>query len=60
MQTNWGGEYEKLHGFFQRVGIRDHVSCPHNHQKNGSVECKHRHIVKVDLALLAHASMPLK
>jgi histone deacetylase 1/2 len=28
-------------------------SCP-------STECKHRHIVEVGLALLAHASMPLK
>jgi hypothetical protein len=21
MQTNWGGEYEKLYGFFQKVSI---------------------------------------
>jgi histone deacetylase 1/2 len=27
---------------------------------NGSAERKHRHIVEVGLALLAHASMPLK
>jgi histone deacetylase 1/2 len=33
MQTNWGGEYEKLHGFFQKIGITHHVSCPHAHQK---------------------------
>jgi hypothetical protein len=25
MQTDWGGEYEKLHSFFQRVGITHHV-----------------------------------
>jgi histone deacetylase 1/2 len=60
MQTDWGGEYEKLHGFFQKVGITHHVSCPHAHQQNGSAERKHRHIVKVGLALLAPASMPLK
>jgi histone deacetylase 1/2 len=60
MQTDWGGEYEKLHGFFQKVGITHHVSCPHAHQQNGSAERKHRHIVEVGLALLAHASMPLK
>jgi hypothetical protein len=36
------------------------VSCPHAHQQNGSAECKHRHIVEVELALLANASMPLK
>jgi histone deacetylase 1/2 len=60
MQTDWGGEYEKLHGFFQKIGITHHVSCPHAHQQNNSAERKHRHIVKVGLALLAHASMPLK
>jgi histone deacetylase 1/2 len=60
MQTDWGGEYEKLHGFFQKVGITHHVSYPHAHQQNGSAERKHRHIAEVGLALLAHASMPLK
>jgi hypothetical protein len=60
MQTDWGGEYEKLNGFFQKVGITHHVSCPHAHQRNGSAERKHRHIVEVGLALLANASMPLK
>jgi histone deacetylase 1/2 len=60
MQTDWGGEYEKLSPFFQKLGITHHVSCPHAHQQNGSVERKHRHIVEVGLALLAHASMPLK
>jgi histone deacetylase 1/2 len=60
MQTDWGGEYEKLNTFFQQAGITHHVSYPHAHQKNGSAERKHRHIVEVGLALLANASMPLK
>jgi hypothetical protein len=30
------------------------------HQQNGDVERKHHHIVEMGLALLAHASMPLK
>ena len=60
MQTDWGGEYEKLNSFFQQIGISHHVSCPHTHQQNGSAERKHRHIVEVGLALLANASMPLK
>ena len=60
MQTDWGGEYEKLNSFFQKVGIVHHVSCPHAHQQNGSAERKHRHIVEVGLAILANASMPLK
>jgi hypothetical protein len=60
MQTDWGGEYQKLNSFFSRIGITHLVSCPHMHQQNGAVECKHRHIVEVGLALLSHASMPLK
>jgi hypothetical protein len=36
------------------------VSCSHAHQQNGAVEHKHHHIVEVGLALLSHASMPLK
>ena len=60
MQTDWGGEYHKLNSFFEHIGITHHVSCPHAHQQNGSAERKHRHIVEVGLALLAHASMPLK
>jgi histone deacetylase 1/2 len=55
-----GGEYKKLHGFFKKIGIRHHVSCPHTHQQNGFAERKHHHIFEVGLALLAHASMPLK
>lgn len=60
IQSDWGGEYEKLDSFFQTLGISHHVSCPHAHQQNGSAERKHRHIVEVGLALLAGASMPLK
>lgn len=60
MQTDWGGEYEKLNSFFRKLGITHHVSCPYAHQQNGSAERKHRHIVETGLALLAHAHMPLK
>jgi histone deacetylase 1/2 len=50
MQTDSGGTYEKIHVSFHKVCITHHVSYPH----------AHRHIVKVGLALLANASMPLK
>jgi histone deacetylase 1/2 len=59
MQTDWGGEYERLNSFFQRIGIAHRVSCPHAHQQNGAAKRKHRHIVEVGLALLANTSMPL-
>ena len=60
MQTDWGGEYERLNSFFRQLGISHRVSCPHTHQQNGRAERKHRHIVEVGLSLLAQASMPLK
>jgi transposase InsO family protein len=60
IQTDWGREYQKLHGFFSKIGITHHVSCSYAHQQNGSAEWKHRHIVEVGLSLLAHASMPKK
>jgi hypothetical protein len=60
MQTDWRGEYHKLSTFFDRISITHLLSCPHTHQQNGSTERKHRHIIEVDLALLAHASMHLK
>ena len=31
VQSDWGGEYEKLNSFFQSIGISHHVSCPHAH-----------------------------
>jgi hypothetical protein len=60
VQSDWGGQYEKLNSFFTKIGIAHQVSCPHAHQENGSAERKHRHIVEVGLSLLANASMPLK
>jgi hypothetical protein len=60
IQFNWGGEYEHLISFFHKIGITHQVSCPHTHQQNGVAERKHRHIVEMGLALIAHASMPLK
>jgi IS30 family transposase len=60
MQTNWGWEYQKLNSFLTQIGATHYVLCPHAHQQNGLDEWKHRHIVEVVLALLAHAAMPLK
>jgi hypothetical protein len=60
MQTNWGGEYEKLNSFFHKIGISHLVSCPHAHQQNGVAQRKHRRIVEVGMSLLDYAHMPLK
>jgi hypothetical protein len=41
-------------------GISYRQTCPHTHHQNGSVERKHRHIVDIGLALLAHSHVPFK
>ena len=60
VQSDWGGEYHRLHRYFQRTGISHRVSCPHTSQQNGIAERKHRHLVETGLALLAHSSLPLR
>jgi histone deacetylase 1/2 len=60
VQSDWGGEYHRLHKYFQRTGISHRVSCPHTSQQNGIAERKHRHLVETGLALLAHSSLPIR
>jgi histone deacetylase 1/2 len=60
VQSDWGGEYHKLHRYFQRTGISHPVSCAHTSQQNGVAKRKHRHLVETGLALLAHSSLPLR
>ncbi|KAL9251846.1 Retrovirus-related Pol polyprotein from transposon RE1-like protein [Drosera capensis] len=60
VQSDWGGEYQKLHSILTQTGIAHRVSCPHTHQQNGTAERKHRHIVEVGLSLLAQANMPIR
>jgi histone deacetylase 1/2 len=38
IQSDWGGEYHRLHNYFQRTGISHRVSCPHTSQQNGIAE----------------------
>jgi hypothetical protein len=60
VQSDWGGEYERLNSFFCNIGITHQVSCPQTHQQNGDAKHKNHHIVEMGLTLLVHASMPLK
>lgn len=57
VQTQFGGEYTRIHGLCSQLGIRTRLSCPYTSSQNGRAERKHRHIVETSLALLAHASM---
>lgn len=59
VQSDWGGEYHRLHNYFKSTGIEHRISCPHTHQQNGIAERKHRHIVDTGLTLLAQSNMPL-
>jgi hypothetical protein len=38
VQTDRGGEYERLNSFYTEIGVTHRVSCPHAHQQNGSAE----------------------
>jgi len=58
VQTDWGGQYRKLSIFCQTVGIHHCIICPHTHKQNGTVECRHRHIVEIGLTLLGQCKTP--
>ena len=60
VQSDWGGEYQKLHKYFLETGVSHRISCPHTHQQNGAIERKHRHLVETALALLAQSCVPLR
>ena len=57
---NWEGEYRKLNTYFKQVDIVHRLACPHTHEQNSVAEHKIRHLVDTNLALLAHANLPLR
>lgn len=59
LQSDNGGEYVAVHRLCGRMGIQSRYSCPYTSQQNGRAERKHRHIVEIELTLLAQAHMPL-
>jgi len=60
VQTDWGGEYQKLNTYFKTIGIHHRVICPHIHEQNGMVERRHKHIVETGLTLLGQCHAPFK
>ena len=58
IQTDWGGEYRKLSTFFKTIGTQHRLICPHTHEKNSTVERRHRHIVETGLTLLGQCKAP--
>ena len=59
IQTDWGGEFRSLPQIFNKSGITHCIAAPHTHEQQGAVERRHRHITKIGLSLLAHASVPM-
>ena len=60
IQTDNAKEFLSLKTYFASHGIHHCLICPHTHDQNGSIECKHRHIANMGLSLLAGASFPHK
>jgi len=60
LQTDNAREYLSLTPFLHHHGIQHRLTCPYTHEKNGSVERKHHHIVDMGLTLLAVAPLPLR
>ena len=59
LQTDGGGEYQKLKSILENYGIEHRISCPHTQEQNGLAERRHRHIVETRLTLMATTSIPL-
>ena len=53
-----GGEYRSLNTYLHNQSINHRITCPYTHQQAGSIKRRHRQIVEVGLALLAHSNLP--
>lgn len=53
------GEYRPFQAYLQQHGIQFRHPCPHTHAQHDRADCKHRHIIEMSLALLAHSTLPL-
>ena len=58
IQIDWGGEYHKLHQFFQIIGIHHRLICSHTHEQNDTFERRHQHIIEIGLTFLGQCSAP--
>jgi Reverse transcriptase (RNA-dependent DNA polymerase)/gag-polypeptide of LTR copia-type/GAG-pre-integrase domain len=57
LRIDGGTEYKPLQRLFPQINYQ--ITCPYTPQQNGTAERKHRHIVELSLATMAHASIPL-
>jgi hypothetical protein len=61
VQTNIGGwrEFKALQSLLSAKEIAHTLTCTRMHHQNGSVECKHMHVVETWLTLLTQEELPL-
>lgn len=61
VQSDGGGEFlnHSLMSYFISHGIIHCLSCPGTPKQNGMAEQRHRHIIDIDLILMAHSSLTL-
>jgi histone deacetylase 1/2 len=57
-QSDRGGEYHSLNRYLHNQGINHRITCPYTYQQAGAIERRHRQIVEIGLALLAHSNLP--
>ena len=58
LQSDWDGEYRSITKHLQNQGISHRITCPYTHQQASAIERRHKQIVEVGLALLAHYNLP--
>ncbi|KAI5397120.1 hypothetical protein KIW84_063083 [Lathyrus oleraceus] len=59
VQSDLGDEFRPLTKLLNEQGIIYRLTRPHTSHEKAKVERKHKHIVELGLALLAHATMPI-
>ena len=57
LYTDNGGEYLALNFYFWLIMVSPTSPFPHTPERNGYLDCHHRHIVETSLTLLHHDSM---
>lgn len=53
-----GSKYRSLKTYLQPQEINHRITCSYTHQQAGVIERRHRQIVEIGLALVAHSNLP--
>ncbi|KAJ1698879.1 hypothetical protein LUZ63_007391 [Rhynchospora breviuscula] len=58
LRTDGGTEFKPITRLFPQIVHQ--TTCPYTPEQNGVAERKHRHIIELSLAVINHASIPLR